>query len=213
MDTALLADTAEWRMIGLLLEYPSSGWTARVETLAKAVRDPDLRSAAKAALAEASEGMHHSLFGPGGPVSPREASYSSGVQLGQLLSELAAYYTAFAWHPNTVEPFDHISVEAGFVAWLKLKVAYATACADADHATLASEAVQTFVADHLSVMAEQICQRLEPVAPSYLVLAGRALYSRVGSPRSACGKGLLHVLDNEELGCAGSISGTSSGEL
>jgi hypothetical protein len=53
---------------------------------------------------------------------PKSATYSyhQTVQLGYLLSELQAYYSAFAFQPLTNEPPDHVSVETGFIAFQPL---------------------------------------------------------------------------------------------
>ena len=132
---ALLRQAAAWRLIGLLLECPGPDWMKQVLALGRDCDDPRLQSAAVAAQTEASEGLHHSLFGPGGPVSPREVTYSGGVQFGYLMAELNAFYRAFAYAPTTMEPLDHLSVEAGFMAYLGMKRAYALASGDTEHAT------------------------------------------------------------------------------
>jgi len=178
----LLHDAAAWRLIGLLFEYPRPGWREQVAALGSESRDERLRAAATAAQTEATEGMYHSLFGPGGPVSPREATYLGGMQLGYLLSELKAYYEAFAYQPDTTEAEDHVAVEAGFLAYLAIKQAYALASDDHERAQVTAEASSQFMADHLSLMVEPIARALEIGGPPYLALAGQALFARVGPP-------------------------------
>jgi len=181
---ALLHEAAAWRLISLLFECPGPGWREQVQALGREVRDERLRAAAEAAQTEASEGLHHSLFGPGGPVSPREVTYLGGLQFGYLLSELKAYYDAFAYRPSTIEVEDHLSVEAGFMAYLNVKRAYALASGHDEHASVAADAAASFTSEHLATMVEPVARALDMGGPSYLALAGQALFERVGpSPR------------------------------
>jgi nitrate reductase assembly molybdenum cofactor insertion protein NarJ len=179
-EVRLLRDSAEWRMIGLLFECPGEGWHAHIAALAGEVEDERLRDAARASAREASEGMYHAIFGPGGPVSPREATYVGGVQLGYLLAELAAYYDAFAYRPRTEEPHDHVGVEAGFVAYLVMKQAFASFAGDAEHAAVTADAAARFRADHLARLAEPLAAKLDALRPCYLSTAADVLLERVG---------------------------------
>ena len=200
----LLHAAAAWRLIGLLFECPRPGWREQVAALGADTRDEQLRSAAEAAQTEASEGLHHSLFGPGGPVSPREVTYLGGVQLGYLLSELNAYYEAFAYRPDTIEAEDHLSVEAGFMAYLAIKQAYALASGENERAQITAEAAAHFKTDHLAVMVEPIARALESGGPPYLALAGQALFERVGPPvrtRLPLADALVADDGNEEMNC------------
>ncbi|MEW5978825.1 MAG: hypothetical protein AB1898_23765 [Acidobacteriota bacterium] len=176
----LLREAAAWRLISLLFECPSGNWAEQVHGLARELEDPRLRQAAEASREEASEGLYHSILGPGGPVSPREVSYHETIQLGYLLSELEAYYRAFAYTPATQEARDHVSVEAGFVSYLRLKEAFAlTQSATAD-AELTGQAAQSFQHNHLALMAEALVERLRPSGVRYLNLTAEALLSRTG---------------------------------
>jgi nitrate reductase assembly molybdenum cofactor insertion protein NarJ len=199
MIQQLIRQAAEWRLLGLLLECPDERWREHVRDLAAAVADPVLASAAAQALELASEGLYHSAFGPGGPAAPREVSYCDSVQFGYLLSELEAYYDAFAYHPATAEAADHISVEAGFVSFLLLKEAYAHAAEDPESAAVTAEARQTFLREHLAWVAEPLAGRLEDSAMEYLSLAGRSLLERVGPSRErrALPGSILPILPQE----------------
>ncbi len=181
---AQLREAAEWRLIGLLLECPRAGWPDQVRRLASEVSDPALREAAQAAAGEAAEGLYHSIFGPGGPAPPREVSYRDSVQLGYLMAELASYYDAFAYQPDTPEVPDHVAVEAGFIGYLRLKEAYAVASGDPERAEITSEAARRFIDEHLSVMAEPLAAALENSGVRYLALAAQALLRRTGPPRT-----------------------------
>jgi len=178
-ERVLLQEAAEWRLISLLFECPAGAWRDRLELLSADVPDPALRQAAQAARSEASEGMYHSLFGPGGPVPPREVSYRGGMGAGHLLAGIAAYYQAFAFRPDTMEADDHIAVETGFIAYLKVKEAYALACGNPEHAALASEAAPEFIGNHLSLWIAPLVRALEAAAPPYLAAAGALLQARI----------------------------------
>jgi nitrate reductase assembly molybdenum cofactor insertion protein NarJ len=194
----LLREAAEWRLLSLFFEYPNTAWRDQVSALAADIEDARLKETAQAALAEAYEGMYHSLFGPGGPVPPREVTYLGGVQFGYLLAELAAYYEAFGYRPGTDESDDHIATETGFVAYLKLKEAYAQSSGNPDVAALTAESCRSFIEDHLSMVAQPVAEALEPIGPSYLVAASRLLAGLVGAPRRTPA-----VLDiDEEMNCS-----------
>jgi nitrate reductase assembly molybdenum cofactor insertion protein NarJ len=177
----LLRDAADWRLIGLLFEYPSDDWRTQVAALARETGDPLLTEAAAAALTQATGGIHQSIFGPGGPVPAREATYQSGIQLGYLLAELSSIYQGFGYQPTTPEPPDHIAVEAGFIAFLQLKLACEHACGG-PHADTCEQAIAYFLKEHLSTLATPVATGLEAVGPPYLVLAARALLDRTGPP-------------------------------
>jgi nitrate reductase assembly molybdenum cofactor insertion protein NarJ len=181
----LLREAASWRLLGRLFECPAAGWHADVEALARELHDPEL-SAAAAAASTATEGQYHSVFGPGGPAPPREASHSDRVELGSLMSELTVCYAAFGYAPDIEEPPDHVAVETGFVAYLTLKEAYALAAGDEERAAIAAGAATAFLRDHLARIAEPLARRLEGSAIEYLVRAARLLARRVGpAPQAA----------------------------
>lgn len=184
-ELQLAKEAAEWRLISLLFECPEPRWRAQVTALMNEVADAELQSAAQDALEEAGEGLFHHTFGPGGPAPAREATYHQTVQLGYLMSELQAYYNAFAFHPVTAEAPDHVSVEAGFIAYLKMKEAYALACQDEERAATASESAQRFIEEHLTNLAQPLAERLEDSGIGYLAAASAALLRRVGAPRVA----------------------------
>jgi nitrate reductase assembly molybdenum cofactor insertion protein NarJ len=177
----LAREAAEWRLIGLLFEQPSAVWREQIAALGAEVSDQTLRRAAKSALAEASEELYHSFFGPGGPASPREASYFDNIQLGYLIAELCAHYEAFAYEPSLGEAPDHVAAEAGFIAFLRLKEAFALAEGDEDHAAVTREAAQHFMSEHLARMASTLAEKFVPSGVEYLTLASAALAARSGT--------------------------------
>jgi nitrate reductase assembly molybdenum cofactor insertion protein NarJ len=195
---ALLQEAAEWRLLSLFFEYPTTDWRNQIGALAANIADPALQHAAQAAIVQGYEGMYHSLFGPGGPVPPREVTYLGGVQFGYLLAELAAFYEAFGYRPSTEESDDHVAVETGFVAFMKLKEAYAQASGNTEAAELTAAACRHFTEEHLSMLAEPVAQSLADIGPSYLAAASRILAARVGPPRRAPAA----PPDGDEMNCA-----------
>ncbi len=204
-QTRLLREAAEWRLLGLLFECPSPTWREQVAALATEISDAGLRAAAQAAQREASEGLYHSIFGPGGPAPGREISYRDWAQPGYLLSELTSYYDAFAYQSKIVEAPDHVSVETGFIAYLKLKEAYAESRGDDEHAAITRGAAERFINEHLSAMAEPLTASLEHSGIEYLALAGKALLARVGPKRAQSPGHNLPILvadEETEFACA-----------
>lgn len=181
----LLRKAAEWRMIGLLLEHPGRNWREEVGALASQVTDPALACAVRAALDEADEGKYLAALGPGGAASPREVAYAGLLEPGKVLADVAAFYSAFEYRPKLADPPDHVAVEVGFIAYLRLKEAYARSRGMASEAGIAAAAAEAFLADHLSAIAEPFAERLEAAGNTALALAGRALLARVGPPRMA----------------------------
>lgn len=181
----LLRQAAEWRLLSLLFERPRAGWREEVEGLCREVLDPEIKAAATAAREEASEGLYLALLGPGGPVSPREVSYRGMEDPGHLLADIEAFHQAFAFSPRTEEAPDHLSVEAGFLGYLRLKEAYARARGNDEEAEIAAQASAKFREAHLSTFAWAVAERLEATDVRYLTLAANALTARSGPRRNA----------------------------
>lgn len=184
MNTQLLSEAAQWRLIGLLFECPTSEWRGTVSHLAAEVDDPKLQKAAAAAGEEATEGIYHSIFGPGGPAPPREGSYRRAGQPGYVLSEIIGYYSAFAYKNASPELPDHIAVEAGFISFLKLKEAFANESGEKEKAAITAAAAGNFLADHVAVSAEPLMKSLAHSGVEYLRLASEALFERAGKSSS-----------------------------
>jgi nitrate reductase assembly molybdenum cofactor insertion protein NarJ len=200
----LLREAAEWRLMSLLFECPVGDWQEQVSDLANEIADPQLKAAAEFAKTEASEGLYHSIFGPGGPAPAREVSYRSWVEPGYLLSELSAFYTVFGFQPGSRETPDHIAVETAFLAYLKLKEAFARECDDREKAEITAKAAQTFREGHLAKMTEQITKCLGASGVEYLALTSAALFARVGSDKDRKVRQILPVLgepDEEIFEC------------
>ncbi len=173
-----LAEAAEWRLMGLLLERPRPGWGNEVKSLASEVLDEPLKAAAEASR-EATEGTYLGLLGPGGFVSPREVAYRPQEDPGKIMSDLAAFYEAFAFSPEAEDPLDHIAVEAGFAGYLRLKELYALARGDEKAVATTAEAHRHFLEEHLGTFVEPFAQGLEPSGVPYLFETAQALRIRV----------------------------------
>lgn len=178
--TPLLQDAASWRLLGRLFECPSDTWRTDVAALAAEVGDADLTAAAGAALEEASEGLYHSVFGPGGPAPPREVSYHDRLELGSVMSSVTGYYAAFGYQPALVESPDHVAVETGFLAFLRMKQAFALMEGDEAHVEVTAQASEAFRVDHLAVFAARLAVILADAPVTYLQTASRVLAQRVG---------------------------------
>lgn len=176
----LLRESAQWRLLGLLFEPPREDWCAELKSLAAEVGDEPLAACADKAEQEAGSGLYHSTFGPGGPACPREASHRATLVPGALLAELEAYYQGFGYQPACLEAPDHVAVEAGFMAFLRLKQAYAFANGLSDQAEMAAAAAHRFLTDHLAVIAEPLARSLQQSGIAYLAGAADALRSRTG---------------------------------
>jgi nitrate reductase assembly molybdenum cofactor insertion protein NarJ len=176
----LVREAAWWRLLGRLFECPTDAWRRDIKALVAEQDAGELRAAAEAAIESATQGAYHTVFGPGGPAPPREASYHDTIELGSLMSELTGWYLAFGYQPSTGEPPDHVAVEAGFVAYLRLKQAYAVASGADDDAAATNQAADRFRAEHLAVMAAPLAELLAGSDIEYLAHSSGLLAARAG---------------------------------
>jgi nitrate reductase assembly molybdenum cofactor insertion protein NarJ len=196
----LIEESVAWRMFSLAFERPRNGWREHVASIASDVADPDVRGVAELAKEQASEELFLDLFGPGGSISPREVAYRGLADPGHLLAALETIYGAFAYAPKSEECPDHVSVEAGFVGFLKLKQAFARIAGDAEAESIAKDAEAMFVADHLAPVAAGLCSRLDGDDAFYVARAARLMRERIGDvpvPE------IVEPADDDEMGCAG----------
>ena len=200
---ALLRDAAEWRLAARLFECPDPTWRDEVAALARELDGAAIHAAVEAIDDAATPGQYFSVFGPGGPAPPREASYHESLELGSLMSELAGYYEAFAYRPQCAETLDHVATEIGFVAYLKFKQAYAQALGEAALAEVAERAAARFIADHLSRIASPLAAILADSHLAYLAHASRLVAARAGTPPRSPLLPMLHErTDDDEEGFA-----------
>jgi nitrate reductase assembly molybdenum cofactor insertion protein NarJ len=203
----LLREAAAWRLLSRMFECPDEAWHADIATLARELGDAELLEAVGAASGVATEGQYHSTFGVGGPAPPREASYHETLELGSLMSEVAVYYQVFGYAPQLAEAPDHVAVEAGFVAYLKFKQAYALARGEPEHAEAAALAARRFIADHLAMLATPLAGILASSHLDYLARASGALAARVGPRPATMRLPVLQTMpddDASEFECASS---------
>ncbi|MCC7123439.1 MAG: molecular chaperone TorD family protein [Acidobacteria bacterium] len=175
-----LRDAAAWRLLARLFECPSEAWRRDIAALSRELGDAPLVEAARLAVEEASEGLYHSIFGPGGPAPPREVSYHATMELGSLMSSLTGFYGAFGYQPAITESPDHIAVESGFLAFLNLKRAYALIEGNEEHKAITAAAARDFRIGHLAMYAERLATILADAPAGYLQMASRILADRVG---------------------------------
>lgn len=179
---AALRDAAVWRLLGLLCERPRPGWATDVQSVAGELGDRLLEDLARRAVAEATEGRYLALVGPNGLVSPRAAAFNGMTDPARNLADLKAFHAAFAWHPASEDPADHIAVETGFAGYLLLKEAYARATGQPAAAATTAAARATFLAEHLGPFAWRLARRLSAVGDTWLAAAAHAIALRTGVP-------------------------------
>jgi len=155
----LLAQAASWRLASLLLERPRPGWRDEIEKLSSEIIDRELTACA-GDVDDGTEGVYHRLFGPGGAISPREVSYCGFEDPGHLMAEIASFYDGFSFRPQREEPMDHISVETGFVGYLFLKEAYARREGNQEAVTIAEQARERFMKEHLARCVDGMQKRI-----------------------------------------------------
>lgn len=178
--TGLLREAASWRVLGRLFECPDDHWRADLTLLTRELDIEELSQLNSSIDDEATPGQYHSVFGPGGPAPAREASYHDSIELGSLMSDLAAYYHAFSYAPRNGEPLDHVAVEINFVSYLKFKEAYAHAQGHDEQAEIVARAAAAFVTDHLARIATPLARLLASSSLRYLARGSALLAERVG---------------------------------
>src|SRR5262249_45609390 len=145
-----LQRAADWRLLSLLLERPRPGWQEEIGMFADQV-ETDIRPLVTLAR-EATEEAYIALFGPGGPVSPREASYGGFADPGAVLADVTAFYEAFHYFPKSENPVDHISVQTGFLGYLSLKEAYALESGNTDALEATRSSLNHFLEAHYATL-------------------------------------------------------------
>lgn len=197
-----IAEAAEWRLLGLLLQRPRPGWLVQVGALGREVADERL-AAASAAAQDAQEGLYLALFGPGGAVSPRAVTYRAFADPGGILGEIAGYHEAFAFHSDSEDPPDHVAVLCDFVSYLRFKEAYASARGEREAARLTAEARRHVVENHVAPIACALADFFAAAPPSYLRDTVRLLRARVPSVAPT----VLGPEGGDEIGCGACVPG------
>ncbi|MCE9583660.1 MAG: molecular chaperone TorD family protein [Planctomycetes bacterium] len=176
---AAVARAADLRLIGLLLASPSVENRRQVDELRAEAPDEALRALA-GQLRALDDGYHGSLFGPGGPVSPREAAYIGRQDPARVMAELGSFYAAFGFRPPAADPVDHVATEVAFASFLSLKEGYALSRGDAAAARTTAEALHHFFREHLSVIAGGLVARFTASPEVEFLALANALLARSG---------------------------------
>lgn len=204
---ALHEQSVEWRLFSLLFEYPTSQWRDSLTALLGSLSRPDLRTIAEAALRQSSPGLITVLFGPAGSVPVGAARYQGGLQFGYLTSELAAYYDAFGYPPQVEAAPDHLAVQLGLLAYLRLKQAHALAQDDPERTRIAADAADEFLPQHIAAQAEPVLQGLETSGTDYLIDAVQLILAHVGrAPRTGFAFGDQERDSDETMSCGPSAA-------
>ncbi|UCF66537.1 MAG: molecular chaperone TorD family protein [Acidobacteriota bacterium] len=175
---ALVGEALAWRLMGLLLERPRNGWKEQLLALARETRDPQLREAAQHAE-KADEPAYLRVLGPGGTVSPREVGHRPYHDPGQILADIRAFYEAFGFRPRAEDPIDHVAVEAGFVGYLYLKLAYATENSLSEQSETTRRGIDAFARAHLGGFAAPFASRIAASPVVHLARTARAVSDRL----------------------------------
>lgn len=205
----LLRDAAEWRLLSLLLSRPTPERKDEVRHLANEIKEPGLAGAAHDWCDHAGEGGYLHLLGPGGLVPAREVAYRPFADPGWLLADLNRFHGAFAFSPEREEPADHVAVLADFVAYLRLKEAYAYESGDHDAAEVARTASERFAAEHLAPVAAPMAERLDALGATAWSAAAHLLAARIPPPPPAVERPLA---DDVALSCGACGTLGSSGD-
>ncbi len=195
-----VAEAAALRLCELVFLPPSAARDPELLALAREMSDATLGQAALAA-AQVDGATHVSLFGPGGPVSPREAAYCGRQDPGAVMADVSGFYRAFAYPQPEGEPADHVAVETGFAAFLFLKEAYARAEGDTAAANLVREARGSFVSEHLARLVAGVTARLSQVQAPQLLAVAKLLAQKTGAAAVECEPA---AAQDDEVSCCGS---------
>lgn len=175
-----LERAAQWRLLAQLLSCPDAGWRGRLELLLECITDQTLLGIARHALRESAPQIWLRWFSPAGPVHLRAVAWEGGLQPGYLLSELSAYYGAFAYSPPADCAPDELGVLLDFAAWLELKAAYACASNDSSALEVTGRALESFLARFVAPTAWPVFRQLEQFGAGFFTDAARLAAERAG---------------------------------
>lgn len=178
----ILEEACTWRLLSLLLSRPHPQTQHAVREIAREVHDPALAQIAEAWCESASEGAYHALLGPGGVVSARVVPYRGFADPGWMLAEIARIHDAFAFHPQSEEPSDHVGSLCELVSYLWLKEAYARELGDENAIGLTREAREHIVNAYLAPVAAVMAERLEACGANQWSAVASCLAAKVPPP-------------------------------
>lgn len=200
----LIRESVACRLLSLAFERPREGWAGEIDALAAQHGDGAMLRLAKLVREQATEEVYLDILGPGGAVSPREVAYSGWADPGAQLASLTAMYDAFAYLPATEECADHLSVELGFLGYLRMKEAFARSAGDTDSAAVAADAARGFIAGHLGAFAHGLRAKSPESDEFYLVLAATLAAKMAGdAPARPFASGAGSLDDDTAITCGG----------
>jgi TorA maturation chaperone TorD len=162
---ALLEQSAMYRVLSLVFQPPRPETGKELYALAVVVPGALGEDLAKLAGHAVNEATYHALLGSSGICPDCESDYEVNALGGKgpLLADVSGFYQAFRFDPTWELrlPPDHIAAELGFLGYLALKEASASARGLEYQAGTCRDAAATFVRDHLGRWASAFCERLQ----------------------------------------------------
>lgn len=168
LERAALASASLCRALSLAFRAPGEDLAAELRALAASLAEPERGRVL--ALAERVTPDHevdyHRVLGAGGSCPCAESDHLPWRTIGgkgAILGDVAAYYRAFAYHPEVEERDspDRLSIELGFLGWLHLKEAFALSEGRAADARVCRDARESFTEEHLATWVDVLVDRLE----------------------------------------------------
>jgi TorA maturation chaperone TorD len=127
--TLWLERAAGWRFASLLFQEPHAVAAADLDALVPLLRAGHREATAALAAGQSERGeQYYAVLGPGGcPASESAYDHAAMANRGPLISEVSAFYEAFAYPPRLTSDLapDHVAVELDFLAFLAMKIAFA----------------------------------------------------------------------------------------
>lgn len=182
----LLARSALYEALALMLSYPSDESLERASTLLEDVADHELaaawgleeqlerlRAAREQVDADRLAPAHFVLFEGSVLCSPHETEYiRDPFAKGAQLADIAGFYAAFGVKTSRLHPTtpDEIATELEFMSLITRKEAYALVRGWEEHATTARDAGRRFLETHLGrwtgAFTADLCARSDEAAAS-----------------------------------------------
>ena len=180
----LLARSALYEALGLMLAYPRAEALARADALLADANghplvlerghDPlvrRLRAAGRELTADRLAPVHFMLFEGSVLCSPHETEYiRDPLAKGAQLADIAGFYAAFGLQVSRTHPAtpDEITAECEFMSYITRKEAYALLREWTDQAAIAHQAGSKFLETHpgrwIDAFAADLCARADEAA-------------------------------------------------
>lgn len=162
-----LERSAAWRAGSLMFTLPGPDGQSELGRLAETL--PEDRRSLPLGFASLPlddwEAEYHRVLGAGG-CAACESSYEENALAGRgpVLARIAGYYEAFRYHPENPgsETPDHIAIEAGFLSYLALKIAFAEQSGLQAEKEIAVASYEKFRDEHPMHWMSRFAARLSP---------------------------------------------------